>query len=422
MIARTKIQIAVANASRKFLPLTKEQILYAENDFFSKLCYATKSSAFCLVCGNDVNISEISRKRVSCKCCGSKLKVVETRKRTDSSSSFYFAVTSLVEYEGFDFQVIRVFEFIQHYRKGKRANTYHNEICQNWYEKKGKRVIFSRLINGYNGAFYGDLEVRNLGYWKTYNPIPDTYCPTSEFRPEYLKRGISHKMKDISLQYMVKKVENSRIETLIKNGYYNIISHWAESDIYRYWDTLKICFRNNYKIKNPTAYLDLLSALSFLGKDLRNRFFVCPKNLMKQHDYFIDEQNKVRVGKEIAANLKKAADANPAYLKAKQKYLDIEFSNKNIKIEPLKSVQEFLVEGETLSHCVFKSAYYNKKDSLILSAKVKNKPVETVEISLSDFKVIQAYGYKNKPSEHHADILKLVNSNIRTIKELALKP
>ncbi|MCT3943854.1 PcfJ domain-containing protein [Elizabethkingia anophelis] len=420
MIPKTKIQKAVHELAKTLPRLTQSQINNACNIFFEKLCYSTKNTAFCLECGHDIDVATINKKRVVCGNCGSKLKVIETRKRTHSSQSYLLAVASLVKNENYDFQVVRVFEFIQHYKKGQKSYLYCVELCQNWYNIDDKRVINSRLI-GMNGWYQGDIEIRGATSWyKNYNPIPHIYCSTSKFRAEYRKKGINSKMKDLTLSTAIKKVEYSQIETLLKAGMYDLVTDWEESEIIRYWDSLKICLRNKYKITDVKLYKDLLEALSYLNKDLRNSYYVCPKNLHKAHDFYIDERHKVQVGREIAANLKKAQERNPAYIKEKQKFFDLEISNKKLKIVPLRSVPEFLAEGEKLNHCVFKSNYYSKPDSLILSARIDGTPIETIEVSLKDFKVLQCYGMRNTPSEHHDTILKLLNTNMHKIKQITV--
>lgn len=72
-------------------------------------------------------------------------------------------------------------------------------------------------------------------------------------------------------------------------------------------------------------------------------------------------------------------------------------------------------EGDELKHCLFTNKYYDKKDSLILSARVKNKPVETIEISLSNLKIIQARGFKNQSTTYHKKIIEMVNENMHRV-------
>lgn len=58
-----------------------------------------------------------------------------------------------------------------------------------------------------------------------------------------------------------------------------------------------------------------------------------------------------------------------------------------------------------------------KADSLILSAKINGKPVETVEVSLTSFQVVQSRGLNNLATEYNRDIVNLVNSNMNLIKQ-----
>ena len=89
-----------------------------------------------------------------------------------------------------------------------------------------------------------------------------------------------------------------------------------------------------------------------------------------------------------------------------------------IRIKPLQSVAEFVEEGATLKHCVFKSGYYKEKDKLVFSAQLKGNRIETIEFDLNDFKVVQCRGFKNGKSEHHSKILQLMNKSIPTIKKV----
>ena len=68
-------------------------------------------------------------------------------------------------------------------------------------------------------------------------------------------------------------------------------------------------------------------------------------------------------------------------------------------------------------HCVFTNNYHLREDSLILSACVDGKQMETVEVSLSKLKVVQARGVCNKNTEYHDEIIRLVNKNMKQIKK-----
>ena len=69
-----------------------------------------------------------------------------------------------------------------------------------------------------------------------------------------------------------------------------------------------------------------------------------------------------------------------------------------------------------MHHCVFSNEYYLKADSLILSATIDGKRIETIEISLKTMKVVQSRGVCNKNTEHHDQIVNLVNKNMKLIR------
>mgnify|MGYP000296788918 FL=1 len=49
-----------------------------------------------------------------------------------------------------------------------------------------------------------------------------------------------------------------------------------------------------------------------------------------------------------------------------------------------------------MHHCVFTNEYYLKADSLILSATIDGKRIETIEVSLKRMEVVQSRGVCNK--------------------------
>ena len=77
------------------------------------------------------------------------------------------------------------------------------------------------------------------------------------------------------------------------------------------------------------------------------------------------------------------------------------FTDGQIAVRVLESVKEIIMEGKAMHHCVGTNGYYKKADSLILSATIDGKRIETVEVSLSQLKVIQSRGVCNKQTEYH---------------------
>ncbi|MNY31215.1 hypothetical protein D3C86_1653680 [compost metagenome] len=72
--------------------------------------------------------------------------------------------------------------------------------------------------------------------------------------------------------------------------------------------------------------------------------------------------------------------------------------------------------GDNLKHCVFTNEYFKKIDSLLFSAKIDDKVVETIEVSLSKMEIAQCRGMKNNKSPHHTIIIELMKKNLYQIR------
>jgi hypothetical protein len=162
-------------------------------------------------------------------------------------------------------------------------------------------------------------------------------------------------------------------------------------------------------------WVDYIGFLRWFEKDLHNPKFICPTDLKQAHNVLMVKKNIIQAERQRLADIQKAIDNENEYAKTKGKFFKLSFAKGDIAIQPLKSIAEFITEGAVLNHCVYTSSYYAKKDSLLLSAKINNEQVETIEVSIPNMKVIQARGMDNKPSKYHKDIVQLVNSNIRKI-------
>lgn len=79
----------------------------------------------------------------------------------------------------------------------------------------------------------------------------------------------------------------------------------------------------------------------------------------------------------------------------KSKFFGIRFTDGTIQVHVLESVQEHLEEGVAMHHCVFDNAYYLRENSLILSATIEGRRIETIEVNLDTLKVVQSRGVCN---------------------------
>ena len=72
-----------------------------------------------------------------------------------------------------------------------------------------------------------------------------------------------------------------------------------------------------------------------------------------------------------------------------------------------------------MHHCVYACGYYKKSTSLILGATIGGKRIETIEVSLKTFEVVQSRGVCNSVTEHHDAILRLMEANMDKIRAVA---
>ncbi len=169
----------------------------------------------------------------------------------------------------------------------------------------------------------------------------------------------------------------------------------------------------------------VIEQLEYLGKDTHNPRILLPENLEEEHQRMAELVNRKRRKEERAREaerrrerVRKAVENEMLYKESKARYLGITFSGEGLDFHVLQTPLEFLEEGEAMHHCV--ASYWSHQDSLVLSARdEEGKRVETVEVSLRTFRIVQSQGPCNKPTERHESVMKAVMSNISIIKRVA---
>lgn len=458
MRPRTKLQFEVLEQS-KYLPNIEEKVLsWAKVDCLKHLGYATKNRVICLDCGQKFPTSLVSRKRVVCPHCATKLTIVETRDRT-LKQDVYVAIAQTY----YDYQVIRNFQLISYHKADKPVRYFFMEILQHWILPNGEREVIARnhTTNWYFDSWNGNLEIRNKSDEHKYDLYPLAFHPDSEFKPEYTKIGINHNLQGATALEAIKHIPTDPYaETLLKAKQYSLLSlrmtnRW---DVENKWSSIKICMRNKYIVKDAKIWIDYLDLLKYFKKDLLNAHFVCPKNLKKQHDIYVERKKKamehenmkhdyIRILKflgefeaenfcyprnlvkeyrilvdrkkivEIERKQKMLDELKVKYEKFIQYFIDMKIQDKLIKIIPLQTVEEFKQEGEELHHCVYSNEYFKKDGCLILSARINDKRLATIEIDLKQMKMEQCRGDHNKVPQYYDRIKRLVNSNIKQIQK-----
>lgn len=425
MKPKNKFQKAVLEASKSLNPLTEAQRKSAIRKALPHLakCNA-RGECHCLECGGFWKKSRKDKsEKVVCPHCGTKLEVEKSKRRRYNFKDYFGVVQRHKE-----FQVVRTYLIDVYMYRGYPAKYYIHEVFQRWMDKSGRNCIigrkrfFSLYID--NWDLHSGMEIRREQYVYTLGPC--CICGRTSVIPEIKRNGFKGNFQDMSPSMFFEAIlTDSRMETMLKANQTEMFRHFAKSErggLDKLWQSVKICIRNHYVIKDATLWLDLVSALEYCGKDIHNPKFICPTDLHTAHDHWIrkreEKQARERVERErerYFADLKQRKKDETAYRKSKGKFFGIAISDGIICIKVLDSVKAFYEEGAFLHHCVASNKYYNKAKSLILSATIDGKPIETIEISLDTFEILQCRGRYNQNSEHHERIMSLMKANINQI-------
>ncbi len=175
--------------------------------------------------------------------------------------------------------------------------------------------------------------------------------------------------------------------------------------------------RNDYHISDTSLWVDYIRLLEQCGKDVHNAYYVCPTDLKEGHDRYQERLRIIQERKDREVQLKKARENEARFRELKGKFFGLSFTDRLIVVSVLENVDEYYQEGNALHHCVGQCEYYLKPQTLVLSARIENKRIETVELSLDTFKVLQSRGLCNKNSDYHDRIISLVQKNAPKIRK-----
>lgn len=357
-------------------------------------------------------------KKVVCPHCTAKLHVQRTRTRTFNAEEYLCIVTTIG-----GFQVVRYIYLSVRKKVGQPAYTFSREVLQRWIAPNGKKAVVARLrptCCWYDTwQFTSELELRNdNGH---YNIQPTKVYPRMSVLPQIKRNGFKGDFNHISPARLFELLLTSnRAETLLKTGYFNLlrrIAYAGVTSIDKHWNSIRIAIRNGYQIDDANLWCDYIDLLSAMGKDTSSPKYVCPADLTAEHDRYVQLNLARREREQIAQKRAKAIEDEERFKELKAKFFGIAFTDGTIEVKLLESVAEHLEEGTAMHHCVFSNRYYLKESSLIFSAKIGGKRIETVEVSLETMQVVQSRGVCNKNTEHHDQIVNLVNNNIQSIQK-----
>lgn len=388
MKPKTQIQIEVARLSRRLPHITEAQKNHAFCHCFDHIGRrSAKGIITCTECGHSwQGDGALADSLCECTCphCGMELQVLQTRKRVFRTISYCSVITTCKQY-----QVIRFYYVKATHKVGQAADYSISEIVQRWIAPDGKVGTVARpraMSFFYYDLWYldGAMEVRNKNNAKAYDIVPCTTYPRQRIIPELRRNGFTGEYHDILPFDLFTAV--LRLPQVLKAGQISLLSYYANHqswNIADYWATIKICLRNGYTVSDASVWRDDIYLLRHFGKDTQNTKYVCPADLHAVHDRLVEKR---RIRQQCEERKCKAIEAEQRYSELKSRFFGLTFADGDLSVRVLESVQEFVEEGDAMHHCVFACAYYLKPNSLIFSATIGGKRVETVEVDWTHLK------------------------------------
>ena len=437
MKPRNKKEEYIFALHQQMAPISEKQLAWARAHCFYLIAEVCKGEAWCTDCSKSWVLTGADKdaKTVVCPYCGRKLNVVKSR-RIKTSDERYLTIAQKVK----EYQVLRHVYVARHTRKDGYNTFVSQEVCQQWFDAKGNMKVIAKSLNMQGSDFRWDSDMsfkdRNGSYYygmEIYN-IHGIAYPRGTFIPILHKYGLKTSLHGMCAGQLIKALLNGNnyIESLFKRGQYSLAQYVLDRGLFKYKWVVNICSRNNYIIKDASMYDDYIHLLEYFHLDTHNAHYVCPKNLKKAHDKLLEKKKKIdavrdeqrrreeakrKRERDIELLKKRKKEILRFYQRMKEAIFNIVISGDGIDIRPLQSVTQFYQEGKKMHHCVYNNRYFAHDNCLILSAKKDGKRLETVEVNLQSFKIIQSRAACNKQSEYHDRIINLVNKNMNLIRK-----
>lgn len=426
MTPKTSIEKQLTGLSGKLPSVTEKMQLWAEKNIFLKWGVLSRGKFHCLECAHSWKPDAqktACQKYMNCTSCRGKLRMQQYNQAHFKEIEYWAALHVCA-----GFQVVRIICSHKNRKKNCLPAYFHKEVMQHWVSPKGEVRTLSLGTNVFSNhydswKYYTALEIRPASFMsgQKYRINPYKVYPTSKALPLLKRNGFKGSFYGIAPQILFTAIlKDPHAETLLKAEQTDMLKHYLTAhsqNIRENWQAVRTCMKSGYKITDFTIWEDYIRLLRWFKKDLNRVDVVCPDNLEQEHDRLVDRKRKIQRRTRIKELRAEIEQAQTVYEQHKKPFFGLEFAKENLRISVMESVRDFLDEGDALRHCVFENEYYKKKNSLILSAKYQDIPVETIEVALPSLEVVQCRGNKNGHSPHHKKILKLLGENLHQIKK-----
>ncbi len=328
-----------------------------------------------------------------------------------------------------NWQVIRMFmyrRYTNHYQRFA-------EVLRYWIKNDGHYVIECKnrcCLGNYcldPWSFDSELCIRSNNSSRDVRDLNTNYTRIHSLIPELKRTNFKANnimVKNFKPFWLVHTLlTNNRVETFFK-----LRQVWLTWKFYFYdtakltedmWQSIRIALRHGYYWENQQEindWCDLIYDLKKLGLDTRNPHYICPVNIEVSHQHYINMLEKKRNEENWMSEIKEAEKYEPTFYATREQFLDMVLTDGEIVIKAIPTAIGIKEEGKAMHHCV--GNYFNHKESLILSARINDKRVETIEVNLSSYELVQSRGLQNCSTPYHDRIVTLIEDNLDLIRVL----
>lgn len=426
MKPRNKLQEKVLALSKSLSPITESQKKYGEKNCFTAFYYHTLKGVTCFDCGHTWKPkTHKNTEEIICENCKTLLTPRSNKARKITDKAYYSIITT---FKGF--QLIRHYLVEKNCKAGQKAVYKTNEVSQTWIEPTTHQVTYvARAVMAF-GMYYdnwvmnSEMEIKPsharhiINPWKIY--------PRVKVIDKIRRNGFNGEFYDIApMKLFHYLLTQPKFETLYKAGQASAVINYNSNKINEVWPSIKIAMRNNYIIADFSIWYDHIEMLKELGKDILNPKYVCPTDIDKEHERLNakitakrEKEEQARSLRKLLENQEKKKQAEEKLSSKLKKFIDLKLTNGDIEIVPLYDIEDFIKEGAVMHHCVFTNDYYTKENSLILSARIGETRLETIEIDLEEMKLLQCRGKFNKSTPYHDTIVNTIKDNLSLISKM----
>jgi len=415
MIPRTDFEKLVANIDWSMRPLSESYKKIAVDECLKLYAFRRKDIVcHCLYCGDKFDYDGNER-YVVCPHCGKKLEVIDTKKRTNNTQ-FYWNLLDVFK----GLQVLRGF-YIE--TKCVINNPYvvttFVEVARTYFKSNGEYVNLSYPYVPMTWNY--SISSSKMTFDRTERRTITIKPHIRKLIPE-LKRIGYFNIDGDSIVHLRNCLSDSHYQTLVEANHKEFVQGYNQYGLYCFWNQIRLCIRNKYVPSDLSIWKDTLYSAKELGLDLMCPKYVCPENLTQMHDQLCARVERKRTKEKIERErnyLEKAQEDNKEFEQEMMKFSDLKINKGNINITPLITIVQYLIEGEEMHHCVYTNRYYQRRNSLILSAKDNDdNRIATIEYDMKNKSILQIRGKHNSKVEQYDEITNLILSNKSKINKI----